>query len=901
MSINLDLVATENPFVDEIMYYTKILTYNAVVKDEDRASAKETDESIDNWRKYRACMENRVRFSTLSDMITKDMLTPQRDGVPEVGIPVALATSDSEDAVEGDLLGGITRIHKYRFVALYNDDGTPMVDDEGFGMVDNSEILPGDPDFVLEEEYVDIDQYIEDPNLFPDEIKEYLTEYLKEKFINEFVELNDYYRMLNGLPDCDDPGIDIRDYYSAVGIDETTEEGQLIISNLESVSFENRIDQPYYIHELDSNALALVIGYGIFDAIKEDYPKKKYLDHLSEAKIDIYTARLAYNFQLLYLPDVELNEIRERYKERYEINRNVVIKTVYSEAMKYDSDYYNEFIIIYILIHTMIDILCRIQEIILRREFIDSRCIKYIFSMYQIPYYEEIPVKYQINLMKNINNLLKFKSTEKNMTDICALFGFKNIDIYRYYILKRRNRTEEDYYVDETIGDNHDPLSEYEMNFIKVPLGDSADLYIKEDENYLSYDEVTKADDYWDGEISHDKIKKEHALEEFVYRKSKYLSVDTINDIAKSSFESSYFNGILFDEFNLDGVHSNDGEEYHIHSQREDNLLISVPLISTSQSFQLAHLFVLMYDLAFAYYGIDSTIQYDIDNILYVLGFNFTDITNRFNDLAEDLRRRGYNIQKMLDNDNDESTDPLHIQDTFNIKTSSETDMIFTAKNLVELFNYNMEFRQYLCEEMYNAQTWEDYRAFEEIYDAFMISKYNRDYFAKNDSPKDIGDYYETLTDYLRVKDPKLYNCAIEVRNMTDEKSKIKRINALMYNITQSIDLVLKDEDLSSSIYTNLPGVSAEFVREYMAKIINFFKSFRVQIYNVNSVLQFGSDDYGKYLTYIRYNDRIGDITSYMRKYDHYDMKDDMQKLINIEKTDKFSMFDKIKITKTYK
>jgi hypothetical protein len=38
-----------------------------------------------------------------------------------------------------------------------------------------------------------------------------------------------------------------------------------------------------------------------------------------------------------------------------------------------------------------------------------------------------------------------------------------------------------------------------------------------------------------------------------------------------------------------------------------------------------------------------------------------------------------------------------------------------------------------------------------------------------------------------------------------------------------------------------------------------------------------------------------------MRKYDHYDMKDDMQKLINIEKTDKFSMFDKIKITKTYK
>lgn len=899
--LDIEMIATENPFVDEIIYYTKYLAYNAVIKDEDKANSYETLESLNAGRIYRACIENVTSYEMFYDLITEDLFTPTDTIDTSVfAIPIEVATSKGS-TVEGDLLGGITRIPQYDTVVVEdpNNPGQVLTDDEGFSVT--QEVLTG-----YIEEYVDMDYYIEYPKELPYQIRKYLmgesadfndsVNILRNRYIDTYEEVNDYYRMLNGLPNYGEEGINIKDYYTDAGLDPEDEDDIIIISNIEGVAASERDNNPIYVHELGTNQLSIATGCGLIDVIKDANSDARYLEYLSDKKIDIYTARLAYNFQILYLPEVDLTEIRERFKDRYEINRDVVIKTVYSDAMKYGSDYYNEFIIIYILIHTMIDILGSLQEIILRREFIDSRCIKFIFSMYNIPYYEEIPVKYQINLMKNINTLLKFKSTSKNMQDICALFGFENIDIYRYYILKTRNTTDTDYYVDESV-DDHEPLDEYTMNFIKVPLGDAADLYIKDPQNYTSYDSVTNADDYWDGDLDHDKIKREHALEDFSYRKSKYISIDTINDIAKRSYEASYFNGILFDEFILDAEHSTDGSETHTHEQKEKDILISVPYLSTTQSFQLAHLFVLMYDLAYAYYGIESTIQYELDMVLYVLGFNFYDVLNRYNAIAEDLKSKGYDIQKMLDSDNDDATEPLHLQDVFEIKASSETELVFTAENLVDLFNNNMELHSYICEQMFNAQDHEMYDAYETIYDAFMVARYNRDYFSYTDANGD-KQYYETLTDFLENNAPVLYEYAIEVRNMTDEESRIKRINTLITNISSAIEAIINDDSLLDSIFSNLPAVSSEFVKVYMAKIINFFKSFRVQLYNINSVLNFGDSDLSKYMTNIRYHDEIASSISYLRKYDNYNMTDTLEKTVTLTKTDQFKMLDKIQISR---
>ena len=86
----------------------------------------------------------------------------------------------------------------------------------------------------------------------------------------------------------------------------------------------------------------------------------------------------------------------------------------------------------------MIDIISEVQEFIARRDIFDDRSIRYLFESYGIPYYPEIPRVYQIAMVKNINTLLKWKASTKNMIDICSLFGFDEIEIFRYYLLRDR-------------------------------------------------------------------------------------------------------------------------------------------------------------------------------------------------------------------------------------------------------------------------------------------------------------------------------------------------------------------------------------------------------------------------------------------------------------------------------
>ena len=109
-----------------------------------------------------------------------------------------------------------------------------------------------------------------------------------------------------------------------------------------------------------------------------------------------------------------------------------MFNTIYSQAYKFQSDYYDRFIMIMIIIQSFIDMIELSPEYIIQRELFDLRTIQYVFESQGVEFFPDIPLKYQKRLVKNLNTLIKYKSCDKNLLDIVSLFGFDNIELFKY-------------------------------------------------------------------------------------------------------------------------------------------------------------------------------------------------------------------------------------------------------------------------------------------------------------------------------------------------------------------------------------------------------------------------------------------------------------------------------------
>ena len=340
----IDRVYSDNPFVDELVYYTKFLAVNCILKNKDLADNAETISSVKKSDLYITCIENRAIFELFDT------------------IPIEILKVSTVDQ---------TRLNDY----LASKDNIPV------------------------------------------NKRDEITKLMVEHTISNYEEENNYYRMIIGLPNYGKPGL-------------------YVPEDLQDPAY--KIDYSKYIHEMSAEDISVLDSTGVLEEMLVRNPDDYYIKCIP-FHIELYTARISLEFQILFIPSIENNEIAEKFQRKFELNRDFTLKTVYSTAFKFGSDYYDSFISILMIVQTMTDMIVEVQEHILNREIFDKRCIKYIFDSYGVPFYDEIPTKYQIRMMKNLNTILKYKSTSKCMIDICSLFGFDDIEVFKYYILRDRN------------------------------------------------------------------------------------------------------------------------------------------------------------------------------------------------------------------------------------------------------------------------------------------------------------------------------------------------------------------------------------------------------------------------------------------------------------------------------
>ena len=281
------------------------------------------------------------------------------------------------------------------------------------------------------------------PKSEADEIKNNITKDMMVWYVNNYDEQNGYYRVLIGRPPLMDGGVPYKDTLMESQIDFAS-------SHKFGKKFINMIPKGIYpeshwyapIYTFDNYDISILEEYGILDQYVQEcksdmYSKRySYMRFLGDNRLDLYKCRKAANFQLISLPAVDNTDVRNKFADKYAVNRDYVLKTVYTDAYEFQSDYYTKFIIIFILVNTIMDMLAGISDMLINKEVFDSRCIKYLFESYGVPYYSEIPIKYQQAMLKNLNILLKYKSSTRNMIDICNLFGFSDIKVFGYYMLK---------------------------------------------------------------------------------------------------------------------------------------------------------------------------------------------------------------------------------------------------------------------------------------------------------------------------------------------------------------------------------------------------------------------------------------------------------------------------------
>lgn len=780
----VDMILTDAPFVDILVYNTKILALNCVIKNEDSAVNNETKQFAKDASLYIKCREDTVKFTDFT--YTRDILS---------------LTSLSEDLIDA--------------------------------CVNNRDNIPED-------------------------MRDEVCNLMKERYLETYVECNNYYRMLMGLPDNGDEGIIVDESWLPEGV--VVKEGAKL-------------------HELSQEVLITMDNMGTLAEIYDMYPKARYIDYMGQYSVDPYLARKAGNFELLYVPPIENESIRSKFITQYNKNRSYVMRRVYSDAYKFESDYYDSFITVYLLILTMTDMLNSINDFIINKEIFDSRCIRHMFESYGMPYYSEIPIKYQLKLLKNIHKLIKYKSSTKNMEDVCALFGYDNIQIFKFYLLKHRLLDANGNYVFATkevknpitgeVEIHEDPTKEYELTFVKVPMDDQPDEYIKHLEDHISYDVVTYSDYYWDGGEDHEAIKNAHLETNFGYKRVKYISIDTIEDNSQLGIVMPYFLSMLYDTVKL-----------------EEALLMYVPYLNKGHYFRLTDIFCYLFALTNFYNGtnddlyfkqqvkLDDDLEYYIKDVEIKLDYDEMEDTYSISNMEEITNGNKYISAFNLRPDNEFlnkyfADHYVTRKDLGIVDFRTPTTNIIRYETLLEIFETNKEIYLYVCNKMKKAENKKEYDIYKTIYDHMFRDEFTLEYFLQPD-----GTMPTTYTEYLRYRDTILYISLKEIQEIAELETRRREIDSIVSNVLYALDDYI-DTDTYRYLFNYMPTVSAEFIKKYIVKIIDIFKSYKLQLYDISSQHEFGGR-YGADTNQVQILSQMSDIQLKTKYRDMVEIKDDI-------------------------
>lgn len=687
--------------------------------------------------------------------------------------------------------------------AIQQTDQFNYIDEFTYDVIRDARITE-DPELITE--------YALHPHIIPKEFHNIIMEINRKYIINNYIESNDYYRMLNGLPSLST---------SSEGFIKLTDEQQYI----------SQVYNNDYIHNFSDNEIYKLEESGIMQDIINNNPNFKYLNFLGNNKIDIVTARLTHNFGILKVngsnvPDDFYNMFLSIYEENREYFMTIIYNSSYAKTYKL----YDNFIGLCIMFMTIQRVITKTFESGIQRDFYDWTFIQNMYKMYNVPFINSLPIEYQVNILKNLNHLLTYKSTDKVIFDIASLLGYERMKIFKYYLVKE-HKTDQNgdpiFIYKPKTDDNGDIMHDddgniiyeedkermYDHYFQRVDLNEKDEFLALQDENNkLNYNEVILDDPYWweDSDVN-----SERYDEEFNYIETKYLGLNMMYKMTEMIFEITYLFRMIID-----------------HKVEVDNIKISLPKLDADNKFSLFNIVVFLISIVSKQQGFVDSVITDPSKISHIYGFNYTP------EIIEKIKTIIIDNSKYIDQD------ILKYFNNLEINSDKDIDILYEKIK---------EFNTVIIEKMRQSQNITEYNIYKTIFNIIMVSETQNNMFNIEIIYPD-GHIEQkpanTYTEYLEYKDPIL----ADIIKNTDKESTFNIIDHIISELSKLLKsseylFIINNTDSNNPIF------------RVLQTLINFFKSYTTDLASFSIIYLFDS----KYYNLIKMIEDIKYIDSYMK------------------------------------
>lgn len=343
--------------------------------------------------------------------------------------------------------------------------------------------------------------------------QEELLSMKRKDVLENYVEYNEYYRMLMGLPRMKVQGGTL------------VEDDSWFVYLPAKVKLQG-VDNKIPIHKMTDLQKRSVSASGELAKLIVQYPRHEYLKYVDK-KISSLVMREAKEYEIIYSDSTKKN-IRS-FVDHYRAVRNNFMVNYYDEMSAIKYSFYESLQCVNLLMAAMANVNAYMPRDQLDSEIIDESFIYTLFESYGVPKFN-FSLEYLQKIAQRLGGIMRKKGTKNVLLEISKTFN--EISIFKYFLWKRLAPNNEDL--------SKSDKEKYELFFVKAPImADDPYEYVKDIENLIPYKEVVDQDPKWgvDGDDLEDTIKSLP----FTYTESKYITLNNKVDLVSFSFEMSFF------------------------------------------------------------------------------------------------------------------------------------------------------------------------------------------------------------------------------------------------------------------------------------------------------------------------------------------------------------------------